>query len=97
MVAPNSPERRSRGGRVYRLDLHARLPHAPPEGAGHVHATEPVVEYPHAHALSRLGGKGPGEPVSDLVVREDVVVQVDPALSPGDGREPVIVGIRAVL
>src|SRR5215211_3591857 len=97
MVAPNSPERRSRGGRVYRLDLHARLPHAPPEGTRHVQATEPVVEYPHAHALLSLCRQRVGEPVSDFVVLEDVVVEVNPTLRPRDGREPVVVCVRAVL
>src|SRR5215211_4312111 len=96
VVAPNSPERRSRGGWVDRLDLHAGLPHALPEGTRHVHATEPVVQYPHAHALLGFRGKGLGEPVSDLIVLEDVVVEVDPTLSPGDGSEPVVVCVRAV-
>ena len=83
---------------VDRLDLHARLPHAPPEGAGHVQATEPVVEYPHARTPSLgLGRQRLGEPVSDLVVLEDVVVEVDPTLRSRDGCGPVIVGIEAVL
>src|SRR5829696_2354026 len=96
VVAPDGPERRTRGWRVYSLDLHASLPHAPPEGAGHVHATEPVVKYPHPHALPGLRGQGTGEPVADHVVRDDVVVQVDPTLRPPDGCEPFVVSIRAV-
>ena len=97
VVAPNNTKRRSRRGRVDSLDLHARIPHAIPEGAGYVHATEPVVEHPHAYALSRLGGQGLGEPVADLVVGDDVVVEVYPTLSPRDGLEPVVVGVGAVL
>src|SRR5215217_469737 len=82
-------------GGVDRLDLNARLPHAIPEGTRHIQATEPVVEYPYAHALLSLCRQRVGEPVSDLIVLEDVVVQVDPTLCPGDGRQPVVVGVRA--
>jgi hypothetical protein len=35
--------------------------------------------------------------MSDLVVLEDVVVEVDPMLRLGDGLEPVFVGVGAVL
>ena len=49
------------------------------------------------HALLSLGRQRLGEPVADLVVGDDVVVQVDPPLCPRDGREPVVVGVRAVL
>src|SRR5215217_6149880 len=50
-------------------------------------------------AFTRGGSSRPGlgEPVSDLVIREDVVVEVDPTLRPCDGREPVVVGVGTVL
>src|SRR5215217_2694226 len=83
-------------GGVDRLYLHTRLPHTLPEGTRYVQATEPVVEHPYAHTFRRLGGKGLVEPVSDLIVLEDVVVQVDPTLRPRNGREPVVVCVRAV-
>ena len=54
------------------------------------------MEHPHAHSLLGLRGQGPGEPVSDLIVLEDVVVEVDPTLRPCDGREPVFVSVRTV-
>ena len=44
-----------------------------------------------------LGGEGVCELVADLVVGDDVVVQVDPTLCPGDGLKPIVVGIGAVL
>src|SRR5215218_3235213 len=47
-------------------------------------------------ALLSLCRQRVGEPVSDFVVLEDVVVQVDPMLRPRNGREPVVVGVRAV-
>src|SRR5215208_3396646 len=49
-----------------------------------------------AFADSSLCRQRVGEPVSNFVVLEDVVVQVDPTLRPRDGREPVVVGVRAV-
>ena len=42
---------------------------------------------------SRLGGEGVCELVTDLVVGDDVVVQVDPTLCLGDGLKPIVVGI----
>jgi hypothetical protein len=71
--------------------------HTPPVEAGYVHATEPVVHDPHPDALFGLLGEGFCELVADLVVGDDVVVEVDPALGLCYGREPMVVGVGAVL
>src|SRR5215212_829285 len=97
VVAPDRPERRARSGWVDRPNLHARLPEATPEGTRHVEATEPVVEYPHPHAIRRLRRQRVDEPMADLVVLEDVVVEMDPPPRTPYGREPIFVGVRAVL
>src|SRR5215210_8098952 len=49
------------------------------------------------NALSRLCRKRIGEPVSDLVVLEDVVVEMNPVPRASYGCEPVLVGVGAVL
>ena len=55
------------------------------------------MEDADAHTLGGLRRERLGEPLARGVVLKDVVVQVDPALGPGDRLEPVIVSLGTVL
>jgi hypothetical protein len=55
------------------------------------------VEEADAHTLGGLRRERLGEPLPRGVVLQDVVVQVEPALGPGDPPQPVVVGVGTVL
>ena len=66
------------------MDLDSRLAHLPEERLLDAAAPHVVVENPHADSLAGLRGERVAEAAARLVVAEDVVLQVDVVVCPGD-------------